>query len=60
MDHDQLFKELLRVFLVEFLELFFPEIAAELHVSTNSAMHVEFRAVAKQRRTLTQVAGGQL
>jgi hypothetical protein len=28
--HDQLFKELLRVFFREFLELFFPEVAARL------------------------------
>jgi hypothetical protein len=28
--HDQLFKELLRAFFQEFLELFFPEVAARL------------------------------
>src|SRR5436190_17951665 len=30
MDHDRLFKELLRTFLVEFIELFLPEVAAYL------------------------------
>lgn len=30
MDHDQLFKDLLTTFFTEFLELFFPEMAAEL------------------------------
>jgi hypothetical protein len=30
MDHDQLFKDLLTTFFVEFLELFFPKMAAEL------------------------------
>ena len=29
-DHDRLFKELLTTFFVEFLELFFPEVAAYL------------------------------
>jgi len=31
MDHDRLFKELLRVFFAEFLELFFPKMAAALN-----------------------------
>jgi len=34
MDHDRLFKELLRVFFPEFLELFFPETAAALDRTT--------------------------
>jgi hypothetical protein len=34
MGHDQLFKEVLRTFLREFLELFFPEVAARLDFSS--------------------------
>jgi hypothetical protein len=30
MDHDRLYKELLTAFFVEFLELFFPALAADL------------------------------
>ena len=41
-------------------ELPIPEIAAALHVSTNSAKQAVFRAVAKLRQALTPVAGGRL
>jgi len=34
MGHDQLFKEILRGFLPEFLELFFPEVSARLDFSS--------------------------
>jgi len=33
-DHDRLFKELLRAFFVEFFQLFFPEMAGVLNRST--------------------------
>lgn len=34
MEHDQFFKTLLRAFLAEFLDLFFPDIKARLHLDT--------------------------
>jgi hypothetical protein len=33
--HDQLFKDLLRAFFREFIELFFPDVAARLDFSTS-------------------------
>jgi hypothetical protein len=31
-DHDRLFKELLSIFIIEFLELFFPEVVSYLEL----------------------------
>lgn len=46
MDHDQLFKELLRVCFVDFLDLFLPEVVRYLDVNT-----LEFRGTARAHRS---------
>jgi hypothetical protein len=43
-DHDQLFKELLSTFFIEFLELFFPQIAAAIDPDSVSFLPQEYFA----------------
>jgi predicted transposase YdaD len=50
MDHDPLFKELLRTFFVEFIELFLPDVAVYLDAST-----IEFL----DREVFTDLGGGE-
>ena len=42
MDHDQLFKQLISTFFVEFLELFFPEVVAYMDTSAIEFLDKEF------------------
>lgn len=41
MSHDQLFKELLRIFFAEFLELFFPDVARQLDLKRATFINTE-------------------